>query len=223
MLLPILTEKGYKLQIFYLDRIDSTQRYLKSQLSAKKLNAPIAVCADEQSEGMGSRQNKWISQRGNLFFSFALRLDSLPNDLKIESASIYFSYILKEVLASYGSKVWIKWPNDFYINEKKIGGTITHISHNHLICGIGLNLIISPKNHSTLDIIVKKENLLKDYFVNIEKKVLWKQVFSKYKLEFYQNRDVFTHINGAKIILKDVNLNDDGSLEINGERIYSLR
>jgi len=223
MLLPTLTEKGYKLQIVYLDTINSTQKYLKEKIATKKLQAPIAVSAQLQTEGIGSRNNAWISQKGNLFFSFALPLEELPSDLKLESASIYFSFILKELLQSLGSKVWMKWPNDLYIDNKKIGGTITHIVGDNLICGIGLNLIKSPKNHSALDIIVQKEKVLEDYFANIEKKVLWKQVFSKFKLEFYENRDVFTHINGAKISLKDVDINDDGSLEINGERIYSLR
>jgi len=211
------------LQIIYLDTVDSTQKYLKEKILTKELCAPVSVCADMQTDGIGSRNNVWISQKGNLFFSFAVAKESLPKDLKIESASIYFSYLLKEVLVESGSKVWIKWPNDFYIEDKKIGGVITSLVNDTLVCGIGINLKKSPKHHSTLDIIIQRGDLLKNYFQNIEKKVLWKQVFSKYKLEFHQNRDIFTHLNDRKISLKDVEINDDGSLEINGERIYSLR
>lgn len=58
-------------------------------------------------------------KNGNLFFSFVLKRNDLPSDLQIQSASIYFSYILKEVLALEGSKIWLKWPNDFYIDNKK--------------------------------------------------------------------------------------------------------
>jgi len=216
-------EKGLALQIIYLDTINSTQKYLKNKILQKELKSPIAVCAEIQTDGIGSRNNQWISQKGNLFFSFSISRYALPSDLQLESASIYFSYLLKETLALYGSKVWIKWPNDFYISDKKIGGTITTIVDENLICGIGLNLKKSPENHSTLDIIIEKEKLLEDYFENIEKKVLWKQVFSKYKLEFYRNRDFFTHVNREKISLSEVTLNSDGSLDINGERIYSLR
>jgi BirA family biotin operon repressor/biotin-[acetyl-CoA-carboxylase] ligase len=211
------------LQIVYFNKIDSTQKYLKEKIALKKLKAPIAISAEQQNAGVGSRDNKWISEEGNLYFSFALKLDDLPADLKLESASIYFSYLLKEELSKLGSNVWIKWPNDFYLNDKKIGGAITNIVDDIIICGIGLNLKKSPKSHDLLDIIIDKKKLLKNYFLNLEKKVLWKQVFSKYKLEFYRNLNFSTHSNNIKIPLSDAILNDDGSLEINGERIYSLR
>ena len=211
------------LQILLLDVVDSTQKYLKRKLQSKELQAPVAVVANEQTDGIGSRNNNWTSTRGNLFLSFAIPLSQLPNDLKIESASIYFSYILKETLAEFGSKVWIKWPNDFYIDEKKAGGMITSLVGDGLLCGVGLNIQNSPQSFSRLDIIIDKHELLEKYFANLEKKVLWKQVFSKYRLEFYKNQNFFTHINNKKVSLSETNLCDDGSLEINGERIYSLR
>ena len=52
-----------------------------------------------------------------IFFSFAIKIDELPTDLKLESASIYFAYLLKETLYELGSCVWLKWPNDFYIDD----------------------------------------------------------------------------------------------------------
>jgi len=211
------------LQILLLDVVDSTQKYLKRKLQSKELQAPVAVVANEQTDGIGSRNNNWTSTRGNLFLSFAIPLSQLPNDLKIESASIYFSYILKETLTEFGSKVWIKWPNDFYIDEKKAGGMITSLVGDDLLCGVGLNMQNSPQSFSRLDIIIDKNELLEKYFANLEKKVLWKQVFSKYRLEFYKNQNFFTHINNKKVSLSEANLCDDGSLEINGERIYSLR
>jgi len=216
-------EKGCVLKILYLDAIDSTQKYLKEQLQKKKLQLPIAISAESQSDGMGSRENSWDSRKGNLFLSFAIEKSSLPPDLHLASASIYFSCLLKETLASFGSKVWMKWPNDFYLEDKKIGGMITNIVDDKLLCGVGLNLTDAPEEFGKLDIKVDKKLLLENYFINIEKKVLWKQVFSKYKLEFYRNQNYFTHSNGVRVSLGDAELNDDGSLNINGERIYSLR
>ncbi len=211
------------MQILYLDAIDSTQKYLKEQLQSKKLEAPIAISAELQTDGIGSRENRWDSHKGNLFLSFAININTLPIDLKLESASIYFSYLLKETLASFGSKVWTKWPNDLYLEDKKIGGMITNIVGENFLCGVGLNLTDAPEGFTQLDIKLDKKLLLKNYFINIEKKVLWKQVFSKYKLEFYRNQNFFTHSNGVKVSLGDAIVNDDGSLNINGERIYSLR
>ncbi len=179
--------------------------------------------ADIQTAGIGSRDNSWNSKEGNLFLSFSVKISDLPKDLKIESASIYFSYILKETLSELGSQVLVKWPNDLYLKDKKIAGMITNIVDDRLVCGVGLNLVSSPTGFAHLDIKISKEILLKNYFINIAKKVLWKQVFSKYKLEYNTNKNLYAHVNGVKIHLNDTELQDDGSLKINGERIYSLR
>ena len=223
MLSLILTEKDSDLKILYFKRLQSTQLYLKEQLQSKKLTAPVAVVADMQTKGIGSRENEWTSEPGNLFLSFALNINELPDDLKLESISIYFSYILKETLSEFGSKVFLKWPNDLYLQDKKIGGMITNIVGNTLICGVGVNLVKASKEFASLDVTIKREVLTASYFKNIEKKVLWKQVFSKYKLEFENSKKFFTHSDGKKISLESSVLESDGSLNINGERIYSRR
>ena len=215
--------KDWLLKIQYLERVDSTQIHLKKLLKAKKITPPYAVAANSQTDGIGSRDNVWQGIDGNLFLSFAIDLKELPSDLKLESASIYFAYILKNTLKDSGSDVWLKWPNDFYINEKKIGGMITNIVQDVLICGVGLNLVDSPDGFEKLDIKIQKEKLLNNYFRNIEKKLLWKQVFSKYKLEFYLNQNFFTYNNNLRISLGEAKLQSDGSIIVNQERIYSLR
>ena len=211
------------MKILYLKSVGSTQNYLKELLKNKTTELPIAVCSEIQTDGIGSRENSWIGIERNLFLSFAIKIDNLPNDLKIESASIYFSYILKDLLTEEGSKIWIKWPNDFYIENMKIGGMITHLVKDTLVCGVGLNLVDCPENFEKLDISISKEKLLKKYFTNIEKKISWKHIFSKYKLEFYKNKKFFTHNKDLKISLENAELSSDGSIISNGERIYSLR
>ena len=211
------------MKIHYLKSVDSTQTYLRELLKSKSALPPLAVYTSIQTNGQGSRDNTWQGIEGNLFLSFAIDKTELPKDLALESASIYFSYLLKEVFAELGSKLWIKWPNDFYIDDLKIGGMITHFMDNTLICGVGINLVDMPKGFAKLDIQVNTEEILEKYFKKVEKKVLWKQVFSKYKLEFYKNQKFSTHTNNLKISLKDAILQEDGSIVVNGERIYSLR
>ena len=80
--------------IIYLDEIDSTQSYLKEQLKNKLLFSPVAVVAKRQLAGHGSRGNSWLGEDGNLFLSFAIPKKELPLDLKLESSSIYFSYLM---------------------------------------------------------------------------------------------------------------------------------
>ena len=211
------------LKIIYLKEIDSTQLYLKRAITAQKEKHPLAVVSDIQTHGIGSRDNNWEGYNENLFLSFMLPLKELPSDLHIGSASIYFASLLQEVLEVKGSKVWLKWPNDFYIAEKKIGGMITNVVEDFIICGVGLNLTKAPKNFGVLDINIDRKKLVEEYLQKVEKKILWKQVFSKYKLEFDRNKKFFTHYKNLKISLNDAKLEDDGSLNIDGERIYSLR
>ncbi len=215
--------KDLPLKILYFKKLPSTQLYLKEALKKNTLKTPVAVVTDIQTNGIGSRKNSWISQEGNLFLSFCLSSDTLPKDLKLESVSIYLSYLLKETLNQFGSKVFLKWPNDLYIENKKIGGIITNIVNNTLICGVGVNLTTAPKGFGLLDITINREILLEEYFKKIAKNVLWKQVFSKYKIEFENNKKFFTHSNNERISLEALVLENDGSLNVNGERIYSRR
>ena len=215
--------KDWVLKIHYLESVDSTQSYLKKLLLDGKISSPYAVVSKMQTAGKGSRDNSWLGLEGNLFLSFSIPIASLPEDLKIESASIYFAYILKMTLENENSKVWIKWPNDFYLETKKIGGMITNIVQDSFICGVGLNLVASHENFAKLDIEISIEDLLQKYFQNLEKEFSWKQVFSKYKLEFYKSKNFSTHNNNEKISLTDASLQEDGSIISNNKRIYSLR
>jgi BirA family biotin operon repressor/biotin-[acetyl-CoA-carboxylase] ligase len=210
-------------QIFWFDELGSTQTYLKDKLRTGELHSPVAIAAHKQTEGIGSRGNSWIGLEGNLFFSFAISRDELPSDLALESSSIYFSYLLKETLSEEGSKVWLKWPNDFYIQDEKIGGTITFLRESDLLCGIGINLEKSPEGFASLDIEINKKDLLNKFFKKIKKKSSWKHIFSKYEIEFTLSKNHSTHFENNKISLENAELNNDGSLNIDGQRIYSLR
>ena len=201
--------------ITYLESVDSTQTYLKKLINEKSVQPPHAVVANIQTDGIGSRGNSWTGM--------AISLEDLPKDLKLESASIYFAYLLKETLFELNSSTWLKWPNDFYIDNLKIGGMITNITGNTLVCGVGLNLVASPKEFTILDIRISNDELLKLYLKKIEKKISWKQVFSKYKLEFCLNKNFFANDDNLRILLGDAELQSDGSIISNGERIYSRR
>ncbi|MCX6075912.1 MAG: biotin--[acetyl-CoA-carboxylase] ligase [Campylobacterales bacterium] len=207
----------------YLESIPSTQNYLKELVREGSIELPYAIVADIQTNGIGSRGNSWSGIKGNLFLSFAMRIKDLPSDLKLESSSIFFAYILKESLAELNSRVWLKWPNDFYVDELKVGGMITNVVKESIICGVGLNLVIAPEGFGVLDIAVSREELLKKYFKNIESHTTWKQVFSKYKLEFFKNENFFTHTDNIKISLAEATLQGDGSIISNSKRIFSLR
>ena len=211
------------MKIIYLDRVDSTHKYLKEYIKKNSYNEFTAVITNMQTEGIGSRNNKWVGKKGNLFFSFVMHKDSLPLDLPVNSMSIYFSYLFKEVLEKHGSKVWIKWPNDFYINNKKIGGTITNFNGKLIYCGIGLNLLDFEKDFGCLDIEFKQEKYLNQYFSSISAKHTWKQIFSKYSIEFNKSRIFTATVDNKKISLQNAVLNEDGSISLDNKKVFSLR
>jgi len=211
------------LETLYFNSLASTQNYLVEALKNQKVSPPICVLAKEQTAGVGSRNNAWEGGEGNLFFSFAVNLEALPKDLPLRSASIYFSFIMREVLVKYDKEVWLKWPNDLYQKSEKIGGTITKKFDNILICGMGINLQKNSNSFKALNLNVEPILLLKEYLLALEKYPSWKQVFSQYKIEFKRSREFFTHIDGHKKALKDATLSEDGSLIIDNKRVYSIR
>ena len=211
------------MKIITLDEIDSTHTYLKELIKNEGYSYPLCISTTLQTNGIGSRGNSWQGKRGNLFFSFVLHKKDLPRDLEIQSASIYFSFILKNVLASKGSNIWLKWPNDFYIEDKKIGGTITTVTKDLLFCGIGLNLIDVTEEYGKLDIDIDSKTILKTYFENLENVNSWKQIFSQFKIEFQRSRKYKATIENKKIPLQNAILNDDGSIEIDNKKVFSLR
>lgn len=211
------------MKIIKLEEIDSTHLYLKEYISRNGYIKPLCIVTDLQTNGIGSRGNSWQGKKGNLFFSFVIDKDCLPLDLPLQSISIYVSYILKNELKNLGSKVWMKWPNDFYMENKKIGGTITSMSKNLIFCGIGLNLISVEDEFGKLDINVDTEYLLRNYFISLEKKISWKQIFSDFKLEFDLSRKFKTTIQDEKVSLEDAILNEDGSIQVNDKKVFSLR
>jgi len=211
------------LVIRYFREIDSTHKYLIQEIKNNNIKEPTLILADLQTAGVGSRGNSWEGKEGNLFCSFCVKEKHLPKDLQLTSISIYFSYLLKEVLSSCGSKIWIKWPNDFYLKNKKIGGTITTKIGENIIGSIGLNIAQSPQEFGTLDIQIEPKKIVKDFLEILGKKISWKQVFSKYKIEFQKSRDFSFHLGDEKKSLKNAKLNNDGSIELNKRRVYSLR
>ncbi|HHD72423.1 MAG TPA: biotin--[acetyl-CoA-carboxylase] ligase [Epsilonproteobacteria bacterium] len=211
------------MEIYSFDSLCSTQKYLVEKIRSGELTAPVAVITAEQSSGIGSRENSWSGGRGNFFASFAIGLGALPEDLSLSSASIYFAFIMKQVLKEYSDEVWLKWPNDLYKDNDKVGGIMTQKIGNSLVCGIGVNLRNSPSGFRGLDSDIPAPFLLEKYLKSLERFPKWKQIFSEYQIEFEHSRRFSVHIESYQKSLQDALLCEDGSLLIEGKRVYSLR
>jgi len=193
------------LEILYYKNLDST--HLEILRVLKKTKKEICIVADIQSSGIGSRNNSWQSHYGNLFFSFSSDNSKLPSDLKLQSYSIYFGYLLKSVLVELGFDVWFKWPNDIYKQNRKIAGVITSVKSGFIICGIGVNLI-STNEYKGLDATVSKDTILKIFFDKIKKNITWQEPNKLYRgltfkslKDFNEFKDKFPRIGYIHISL----------------------
>lgn len=104
------------------------------------------VIAYEQTHGRGQRGNTWQTEPGkNLTFSCILRPSFLTASQQFRlnmAVSLAVYDFLKIYLPTHLS---IKWPNDLYWNDQKLGGILIEnsIQGSHLVhsvAGIGLNI-----------------------------------------------------------------------------------
>jgi BirA family biotin operon repressor/biotin-[acetyl-CoA-carboxylase] ligase len=211
------------LEIHLFNTLPSTQSYLEEAIAKGKYCAPVAVLTKEQTQGIGSRENSWSGGEGNFFASIAVETIQLPSDLPLASASIYFAFMMKQTLSALGQEVWLKWPNDIYQKEAKVGGCITKKVGGSVIFGLGVNLKKSANGYSALDSDLSPELLLEKYLLRLDKFPTWKQIFSEYKLEFGFSREFLVHIENYQKSLVDAVLCEDGSLMIEGRKVFSLR
>ncbi|NPA12278.1 MAG: biotin--[acetyl-CoA-carboxylase] ligase [Epsilonproteobacteria bacterium] len=201
---------SWKVKTIYFETIDSTQKYLIEQIKSNSLKPPVCVWSENQTAGVGSRGNSWQNQKGNLFFSFAITPPSFP----IQSVSIYYAFIIKEVLNSYGADIIIKWPNDLYDKKslKKVGGVMSSVLKEAVVVGIGVNTKKSPKKEfGGLDIGIKNDKILQRFF---QTDMAFEEVIKRYKQEFEKTKALFG-LSGS--------IAKDGALVQNNKRIYSRR
>ncbi|CAA6801396.1 MAG: BirA, biotin-(Acetyl-CoA-carboxylase) ligase [uncultured Campylobacterales bacterium] len=207
----------------YFPSINSTHIYLLNKLKVSNDIRPTIVLAKKQTKSIGSRGNSWISLEGNLFFSLCFDMKYLPSDLKINSSSIYFSMIIKLTLAKLGSKASVKWPNDLYLNDKKIAGIICEFNKNSIIVSMGINTKYAPIGFESLDINISPKKLLELFVEDLIVFHSWKNIFNEFRIEFANNRDKSFHYKNKKYFFQDVVLCNDGSIMLENNKVYSIR
>lgn len=134
---------NYINKFIHLDTIDSTNEFAKRFF--KKLKNRTLILADEQTEGKGRFQRKWFSPKNEaLYFSLILKrirkIENLPFINLISALAIFDT--IEEIT---GLKADLKWPNDVYINKKKLSGILIEsifktMRLSGIIVGIGVNV-----------------------------------------------------------------------------------
>jgi len=131
-------------QVMTFESINSTNLELDRRLNLNE-PAPMLAVAASQTHGKGRRGNQWESHSGcNLYLSFGFR-PNLPIS-RIGQYTLWVGMQLARFLNQHlGLRVMVKWPNDLYLEGKKLAGILTeakidtdHVQH--LIVGLGLNI-----------------------------------------------------------------------------------
>ena len=178
-----------------LKEVDSTNNFLKSLLTnSKPLPEGTVIMADHQYAGRGQQQNKWLSEPGkNLTFSILFKPTFIKavNQFDLTRAMSLGVYDALYQLLGEGLK--IKWPNDIYYNDSKLGGMlIENIVQgekiNNSVVGIGLNINQDSFSEEASNGTSVKKILHKDY----ELRLLLSEICSH--IEAY-----YLHLKAGKI------------------------
>ncbi len=128
--------------IYYCDEISSTQKIAK-EISLTAENG-TSIIAKKQTEGKGRFGRFWHSPEGGLWLSIIIKDIKQPLYLN-PILSLSCIHMIEQF---YQLKPRIYWPNDIYINGKKVAGVLTegiHFDNSAYIAGIGVNVNIDEK------------------------------------------------------------------------------
>lgn len=130
-------------QLELIPVIDSTNQYLLNK--TEQLNSGDACVAEYQQAGRGRRGRQWFSPFGtNLYLSMYWRLDQGP--AAAMGLSLVIGIVMADVLRELsGQDIRVKWPNDLYLNDKKLAGILVEMAGKtgdcaHIVLGTGINL-----------------------------------------------------------------------------------
>lgn len=129
-------------RFIYFPSIDSTNNYLKAKL--EDFESGTIVFAERQQKGRGRRERTWVDIEKGIKMSILLRVDLSYAD-KVIPLTLFTGLIINRVLRKYYINSFIKWPNDIYLNNKKVCGILSELSgelegRGNVILGIGMNV-----------------------------------------------------------------------------------
>jgi len=204
--------------IIYVEETTSTNTYLKELSDLQRLEEGTVVYTKKQTAGRGQRGNRWESTPGkNLTFSMILFPHFISGNEQF-IISQFISLAVMDCLKGYISHVSVKWPNDIYWKDKKMGGILiendlTGTKICRSVIGIGLNINQevfekdAPNPVSLLQITGMEqdpEELLSKIINNIEqyyeKTKAGKQdeIITLYKKSLFRNEGYYLYHDGKQ-------------------------
>ena len=223
---------GMEWSIIHIDETDSTNRWLKENGSER-----MAVVADYQTAGRGCGTNTWESERGkNLLFSLLIHPAEVPA-VKQFRISMAISMAILDTLEQHIGDVSIKWPNDIYWRNGKLGGILIE---NRLqggcikdcIIGVGLN-VNQEQFHSDAPNPVslkrihgqetEREQLLSDILVRFDE-YLTQDLKARYLSRLYRRKGFHPYADKEGAFMAEIiDVEDDGHLLLRDDNGHDRR
>ncbi len=121
----------------------STNGELKEKIYSSGCPVFDVLSADSQTDGRGRLGRSFFSPSGGVYFSAAYPLSGTEKNIPFLTllAGLAVSRAINELTKA---DVMIKWPNDIYLNGKKLCGILTELvtakSGLHAVVGVGINV-----------------------------------------------------------------------------------
>ncbi|GAA5132827.1 bifunctional biotin--[acetyl-CoA-carboxylase] ligase/biotin operon repressor BirA [Thalassotalea piscium] len=135
--------------------IDSTNNFLLRRLPDHIKQGQVCI-AEHQSAGRGRRGKEWVSPFGShVYMSMYWYLEQGMSAAM--GLSVVAAIAISDAIESlYQIKVQLKWPNDIYINEKKLAGILIDLEGqalepSHCVIGLGVNVSMPEQASSKID------------------------------------------------------------------------
>lgn len=129
------------MKIEHFEELSSTQEYVKNRRSDGE---DLLVTATRQTGGKGTKGRSFSSNEGGVYLSKLTFYEDFPvkKTFQIMAGA---AVAVSETLRSYNIRACIKWPNDIFVNNRKICGILIEnsLSGNRVsssVVGIGLNV-----------------------------------------------------------------------------------
>lgn len=128
-------------RIFLRDEVDSTNNWAIEQ-SDEESNSTELYLACVQTAGRGRGTNEWHSEHGSLAFSLSLPLTMSLDDDRRHWLPLAAGCGIASVVTGLVVAAGIKWPNDVYLNQRKLAGILVEsaAAGARVVIGCGVNV-----------------------------------------------------------------------------------
>lgn len=128
---------------FQVWREVSSTNDLALKAATVRANAGLVIVADSQSAGRGQRGRDWRTPRGSAVLLSVVMFPEPPLDRPESLVTVTAIAVARALAPFVDSPPQIKWPNDLYLGDRKVGGILVERNVGTVV-GIGLNMHAAP-------------------------------------------------------------------------------